>query len=115
MEKIECGNFGFFEYKRPNIPEAIDLISKIYPSQIDVDVDIVNSITSKCISNMGNLVKKVELKINDKDVRNYSDMIEEYDLIKYIMEMAADVMGCLELSVKKKNGSETQLPSLPVE
>lgn len=104
MEKIECGEFGYFEFTKPNIPEAMELISRVSANTAGYDGDVTNYITAKCVSHMGKLVKNIKIKIADKEISSYEKMLDEYDLIKYILEMANTVLECLELSLKKKAG-----------
>jgi hypothetical protein len=116
--KVDCGKFGYFEYKKPNIMEGIRLTSVVFPSDHElIDcTNISNLLVAKCLKHMGPLVKNVELTLKDDEgkvvkLKDYDDMLEHYDMVPHLMTMAEDILGCLELAIKKKSGSETQQDS----
>lgn len=53
---------------------------------------------------MGFLIGDIDLKIEKRKIETYEEMLEEYDLIKYLIDVAGEVIGCLDLAIKKKNG-----------
>jgi len=106
MEKIKCGKHGYFTFRKPNIAEGMRLAATVFPTDAEyLDCSsIPNLMAAKTTERMGFLIDEVAIKIDKKEITTYDKMLEEYDLIKYIIEMVETVMGCLELAIKKKNG-----------
>lgn len=100
--------FGSVEYHLPNIPEAMELLSKIglKPDEFS-NKDLVEQkqfmIMSKLISNVGFLVDKIDLSHNNKKYEKYEDVLTNFAFLPIVTEIATKVMKCFEVSEEKKD------------
>lgn len=105
--KKECDELGSFEYRMPNIPEAMSLLgeiginsSKLIDSKNLADNDLVYF--AKIIEQLGRFVSNIKITIDGKKITKYEDLLEEFIMIKYLNEVAVDLIGKLNISNKKK-------------
>lgn len=107
MQKIkhEC-DYGFLEYRLPNIPEVLELYAKMGIGNSGSDLE-KNSyyITSKAIAHMGFLVEEVSLVVNEKEIKKYEDMLNQPKLLPALCEVAARVLEALNGGSEEKKTS----------
>lgn len=108
MLEKKCGKFGTIKYRMPNIPEAMILLSKIgINSKVLEDAQSLQDnelvFIAKLLENMEPFVTEVNIKIGEKNVSTYPELLNEFALMQYLSEIAADLFGSLQWNDKKKS------------
>ena len=93
--KIKFDN-GIIEYRMPNIPEALRLMSKIKASGESFDE---LEIAAEMLLNIGPMITKI--KLNGK-VLTYEKALKNFSLMAPLTEVSTKIMECFNQDDKKK-------------
>ena len=107
MKIKECGKYGKLEYRLPNIPEAMRLLGEmgINSSNLENEMDMQKNeliYMSKLIEQLDQFVLKVEIKIDDKEITEYAELLNHFLMINYLSDIAADIFSALNVQEEKK-------------
>lgn len=105
---MKCGELGTLEYRLPNIPEAMTLLGKMgLNSQMLSDSNWMQEneliFTAKLIEELGMFITKVNIKIDEKKISDYSEVLEHFAMIEYLSLVAGKVFESLNVNNKKKS------------
>lgn len=110
---IHAGELGTIEYRLPTVPEALELWGRIGidPNKLDDTSSPANNVfilISKIIANMGHLVIKIDVMIDDAKVTTYDDLCKDMRATKDLCAIAGRVLEAMNGgSDAKKKQSET--------
>lgn len=101
--KKECGEFGYLEYRLPNIPQAMNLLGDMGISARTVESEQNELILlAKLLERMGPFITKISIKIEEKQVKKYNDLLDHFSLMPFLTEIATDILNSLQFDTKKK-------------
>jgi len=104
-------DYGFVEYRLPNVPEAIQLMGKIGVKEPGVEAEDIDEdfqtkeyiYTGRMILEMGFLVSKVSMKIDEKEITSYKELINHFEMMGILSKIAGEIFSAFSLASKKKN------------
>ncbi len=105
MKKHEF-EYGYIEYRLPNISEAMILMGrmgidfdKIEETEENQDLIFVG----KLIDCMGDFIINIDINIGDETITSYEQCLTNFKLMTPLSEIAQQVISCMEVSEEKKN------------
>lgn len=108
MKTKKCGELGTIEYRLPNIPEAMILLAemgltskKLKDKKAMVENEFIYA--AKLIKSLEQFVSKINLKINNKEITKYEDVLNEFSMMTHLNDIAAEVFNALNGDNKKKS------------
>jgi hypothetical protein len=107
MKTKKCGDFGTLEYRLPNIPETMILLGqmglnskKMNDAEAMQDNELLY--TAKMIMNLGEFITKIDLEIDGEKITTFDALLNEFEMMVYINELAMEIFDCIGGSSKKK-------------
>ena len=106
MKVKQCGDLGTIEYRMPNVPEAMRLLSSIGLNSkklasgeaMDDDLGFIAGL----IESLGAFITKVNLDIDGEKITSYEDVLKEFSMMVYLTEISGEILEQLQLDSKKK-------------
>ena len=86
---------GFIEYRMPNIPEGLKIVSLLGDTFKKGELEMISEI----ILGMENLIK--EININGKKL-TYKKALNDFSLLPVFTEIATEILQCFDVDDKKK-------------
>ncbi len=105
---IHESKYGVIEYRKPNIPEAIELMglmglnSEVMKNQEEMKQNELLYV-SRIIKHMGMFVTKVDITIDKKKINKYGDLLDSFCMMEDLSTISGQVLEGLSASEEKKN------------
>lgn len=108
MQFIENkSEYGIVKFRLPDVPECLELYGRmgIMPDDFKDKSSLANNgyyLTSKVIANMAFLVEDVKIKVDNKEITSFDQMLKQHKLLGVLCEMAARVLEALQGGSEEK-------------
>ena len=126
MEKQIKGDYGVIEYRFPDVPEGLELLGELGVDKAEVEeiqkakaenrppkVNLLKR-SARAIRFLGPFCTKLELETNDGiKVTEYDKAIKHLEFCLPLTELAAHILGALDIAPKKKPRSKPSASSSP--
>lgn len=96
---------GFIEYSEPTIVDYLEMLGGCgYDSSDMSEPDKLNDLilTARLIKSAKTVVKKVDVEVNGKKIKNYDDLLKEQSLIAPLMSFIGKLQSGFNEGAKKK-------------
>jgi len=117
MLETHKSEHGTIEYMLPSIPETLELWGRMGLTTSDFKKDAKNDLMkndfmlmSKVLAHMGFLIRKVDMKVRDTEVKSYEAAVTHFPLMGDLCEVAGRILKAMMdgASEEKKKPSRTR-------
>lgn len=106
MQVFECGDYGSLKYEMPDITGYLELLGSCGMSAVGIAEgqemnDLV--LTARLIRGVKSFVKTVDIKIGEKVLSDYDDLLKHREMLPHLMGFSVAVQNAFnEVEEEKK-------------